>query len=425
MNNRYYKILEIAENADTSEIKRAYRRLAKKYHPDINKSSDAHERFLEISEAYEFLVNLSQGNYVKKEYNKRTHDDLSQPKETYDWDNYYREKARERAQKQARMRYEQFKKQHEAFQKSGLYDIGLILNFIGNILLILLAIGLIFFPLIGMTRVVLKTHEWPLLFLPIFPLIAGVFIMIYIFQKRRTYFKIGEFYYTLGDIIKLYSQKTLSDQKYYYSKNHFANSKYFKVKFLKVLDIKLKSFGPRQHNINYKNKYEIINIPRSLKAFRIHTVSTIIKIISIILCLGFLELDSKLWRMIIGLFVGSILSQIIFLLSRTKSNNSYIFSPLFIIKLISWIIIIYLVSDIQIQPFNIQTTSYIQLVIVGILFFDSPFEQILKTVFGPKILKPIIRQPIKITEQFENGYQLYNEIPIWTVIFPIYKWIFG
>lgn len=51
----YYEILGVARNASKEEIKRAFRRLAKQYHPDANKSSDAEARFKEINEAYEIL----------------------------------------------------------------------------------------------------------------------------------------------------------------------------------------------------------------------------------------------------------------------------------------------------------------------------------------------------------------------------------
>lgn len=51
----YYKILGVDKNASDDEIKSAYRRLAKKYHPDINKEKDADVKFKEVNEAYSVL----------------------------------------------------------------------------------------------------------------------------------------------------------------------------------------------------------------------------------------------------------------------------------------------------------------------------------------------------------------------------------
>ncbi len=51
----YYEILEVPRNASEEEIKRAYRRLARKYHPDLNKDPSAQEKFKEINEAYQVL----------------------------------------------------------------------------------------------------------------------------------------------------------------------------------------------------------------------------------------------------------------------------------------------------------------------------------------------------------------------------------
>jgi curved DNA-binding protein len=51
----YYKVLGVARGADAGQIKRKYRKLARKHHPDVNKDSGAEDRFKEISEAYEVL----------------------------------------------------------------------------------------------------------------------------------------------------------------------------------------------------------------------------------------------------------------------------------------------------------------------------------------------------------------------------------
>lgn len=51
----YYEVLGVDRNATPEEIKKAYRKLARQYHPDVNKSEDATEKFKEVQEAYETL----------------------------------------------------------------------------------------------------------------------------------------------------------------------------------------------------------------------------------------------------------------------------------------------------------------------------------------------------------------------------------
>jgi len=55
MGKDYYKILGVEKSASAEEIKKAYRKMALKYHPDKNKSSGAEEKFKEIAEAYDVL----------------------------------------------------------------------------------------------------------------------------------------------------------------------------------------------------------------------------------------------------------------------------------------------------------------------------------------------------------------------------------
>lgn len=53
----YYAILGVPDSADDKAIKTAYRKLARKYHPDVNREPDAEDRFKEVAEAYEVLGN--------------------------------------------------------------------------------------------------------------------------------------------------------------------------------------------------------------------------------------------------------------------------------------------------------------------------------------------------------------------------------
>lgn len=66
----YYDILNIPRNADEKEIKRAYRSLTKKYHPDINKEEGAEEKFKDINEAYSVLSDAQK----RAQYDQLGHD---------------------------------------------------------------------------------------------------------------------------------------------------------------------------------------------------------------------------------------------------------------------------------------------------------------------------------------------------------------
>ncbi|MGN0330889.1 MAG: DnaJ domain-containing protein [Kineothrix sp.] len=74
----YYQVLGMEQTASPEEIKKAYRRLSKKYHPDMNpESPEARKRFQEISEAYAVLGNEEK----RKAYDKRLQDNRGRKRE--------------------------------------------------------------------------------------------------------------------------------------------------------------------------------------------------------------------------------------------------------------------------------------------------------------------------------------------------------
>ena len=56
MGKNYYEILGVDREATDADVKKAYKKMALKYHPDKNKESDAEEKFKEIAEAYDVLI---------------------------------------------------------------------------------------------------------------------------------------------------------------------------------------------------------------------------------------------------------------------------------------------------------------------------------------------------------------------------------
>jgi len=106
---KYYNILELPDNATQDQIKRQYRRLALRYHPDRNGGDD--QRFLEVKEAYEVLtgkINLVQ-NEVKQESTSRS-TSANRQKST-------EERIKEAKQRQKDQAYKEHIENEKYFQK--------------------------------------------------------------------------------------------------------------------------------------------------------------------------------------------------------------------------------------------------------------------------------------------------------------------
>ena len=68
----YYKTLGVEKNANAEEIKKQYRRLARKYHPDVSSEKNAEENFKEVKEAYEEILSLiKQYKYIESVHDFR------------------------------------------------------------------------------------------------------------------------------------------------------------------------------------------------------------------------------------------------------------------------------------------------------------------------------------------------------------------
>jgi hypothetical protein len=96
----YYKILGLPANSSVDEIKKAYRKKAHMYHPDINPSPDAKEKFILATEAYEFLL---------ANYNKLTKDNEAYHKAMEEWRIYRQDRSRQRARAYSQASYVRFK----------------------------------------------------------------------------------------------------------------------------------------------------------------------------------------------------------------------------------------------------------------------------------------------------------------------------
>ncbi|MGA2407662.1 MAG: DnaJ domain-containing protein [Bacteroidales bacterium] len=170
----YYEILGLPVNSTIEEIKKAYRKKARLYHPDINPAPDAKDHFISITEAYEFLI---------ANHEKIKSDDQAYHQAMEDWRKYRQDRSRKRATVYARTSYGTFKNTR-FYKTTRIFDgTTIIFSFVISIMVLIYTIyGYIFrlnHPLPGL--------EKPSVFVFIMLLVLGMIFFVVSFIYLKAY----------------------------------------------------------------------------------------------------------------------------------------------------------------------------------------------------------------------------------------------
>jgi curved DNA-binding protein CbpA len=175
----YYQLLGITKDASEAEIRAAYRRQAKIYHPDLNKSPDAHSRFIVITNAYETLIDSDR----RHRYNQRF---SSTPRSSMEAYNDWLKAQKERAEHEAKMRYYEHLRNREKFRQSKYYNLAIIVTQIARFVCYSFGVAIIAVCLF----LIIDFHFMLLFFLLPF-ICGGVFLIKWAndwYQETRRYF---------------------------------------------------------------------------------------------------------------------------------------------------------------------------------------------------------------------------------------------
>ncbi len=246
-------------------------------------------------------------------------------------------------------------------------------------------------------------------------------------QEEEFFNRPGRFKTSWNDVVGFIKmeQGHPSDDRCCYSRSEMANGTSYRIELLKTVDIKIRSYGALNHEAKYKNKSKKVVIPRSVRAHLFHRFSSGVKIFSLLCCLLFFPLESILWRFLSGLVAGGILSSVLLGFAGVRSRVSYLITPGLLIKVLIWLIVLFQISIVG-PGFNIQTTGYVYIVVAGLIFLlDMVFDLVMGFFpFYPWLFRPLVRQGTILNSLYREGYRNYQELPVYSILFPLFKWLF-
>jgi len=287
-------------------------------------------------------------------------------------------------------------------------------------LLPVLATALVLFPIV----VAIISGEIMAFFYLFVFWVVGLFLFYYILQQGKNYFKQEKFYYTFGKVwARLMQVRENASESCFFSNGLAANSIPYKIEMFKVKDIKLENRGPLQHYAGIDQTSKEVSLPRSRKALIVHIIVTFTKCIALILTMFLLPVSSFIWRFIFGLCIAWLVSTLILSVTAIKSKVGYLFCSATLIKILFWLIPIFLISKFTFHPFDIVTNDLSRMLIVILAFTDSFLEQALKIPANTNLYKPILKSYRLLDAYFSQKYYMYLEIPLWTAIFPLLRWL--
>jgi hypothetical protein len=176
----YYRILDLTSEASIEDIKKAYRLKARLYHPDVNHAADAKDLFIEITEAYDFLI--------------ANHDKIRSDDEAYyqamdEWKKYRQSRSRRRANAYAKTKYSTFKNT-SFYRTTRIFDgTAIIYGFIISIMIIVYTIIGYFYrlhhPIPGLEKPSLFAFIMLLLLGILFLAISSAYLKNYVTSSKK------------------------------------------------------------------------------------------------------------------------------------------------------------------------------------------------------------------------------------------------